>query len=510
MIRVLVVDDEVPFCRALGRMIEELGEGFSVVGEAYDGEEALAMMRQAKPDVVFTDIRMGVMDGLQLLEHIKRSDPDVITVVLSAYPEFHYAQKAMQLQTEDYLVKPVGEEEFSKLLSRLRGKWSQIRERKESAALQALLSGKSATEAPPSLVCSRYALYLVCAGSYCRAVPDPLHPGNVFWEAFDWSLLADKALPDGMRIWATDGLYDNERLIIVGSEAEGDDGLREAERMLQARLRHDRIPITVVALPEMSDIRMLGAAVPAARIALLQHVVFGRSAWVRSGGETAIPATVPGLSEREADLAHSIQSRDRRRFAELLRLWLEQGDKEGWKQHTVERVLAAAAELQKRGLGEAGESLSPHAGIEFAREAVVAHALGYDELFAGASYHFAASYAWDGAQKAAPGYHDSLVADIERFLQASYDRPILLQDLSRQFGLVPNYLSAIFRKGTGLTPGEYLTRLRVDRAKQLMKEQPGLLLKQVAEAVGFQDPLYFSKVFKKTTGFPPSHYLQQH
>lgn len=508
MIRVLVVDDEVPFCRALGRMIEELGESFSVVGEAYDGEEALAMLRLAKPDIVFTDIRMGVMDGLQLLEHIKRIDPDVITVVLSAYPEFHYAQKAMQLQTEDYLVKPVGEEEFAKLLSRLRGKWSQIRQRKESAALQALLSGKSAVEVPSSLVCSRYALYLVCAGSFCRAVPDPLHPGNVFWEAFEWRLLADAALPDGVRIWAADGLYDNERLIIVGSEADGEDGkdgLREAERLLRARLRHDRIPITVVALPKVRDIRMLGAAVPAARIALLRHVVFGQSAWVRSEEEVAIPATVPGLSERDTALAHSIQSRDRPRFAELLRLWLEQGREEGWKQHTVERVLAAAASLLDRGLGEPAQ-----AAEGLAREAVVAHALGYDELFAGASYHFTASYAWDGVQKTPPSYHADLVADIERHLQAGFDRPILLQDLSRQFGLVPNYLSAIFRKGTGLTPGEYLTRLRVDRAKQLMKERPDMLLKQVAEAVGFQDPLYFSKVFKKATGFSPSYFLQQH
>jgi len=99
--------------------------------------------------------------------------------------------------------------------------------------------------------------------------------------------------------------------------------------------------------------------------------------------------------------------------------------------------------------------------------------------------------------------------EVEQFLLDNFNKPISNEMLSRQFGFVPSYLSKIFRKYKGLSPSEFLTHYRVERAKQFMDAKSDLLVRDIAYLVGYTDHHYFSKIFKRETGIWPTEYQRK-
>jgi YesN/AraC family two-component response regulator len=103
----------------------------------------------------------------------------------------------------------------------------------------------------------------------------------------------------------------------------------------------------------------------------------------------------------------------------------------------------------------------------------------------------------------------SRVDQIQRYLSLYYYEEISSETLSARFGFVAPYLSKVFRRQTGMSPTEYLTKLRVEKAKELLETRSGILVRDVAALVGYKDPYYFSKLFKKSTNLWPSQYQEK-
>ena len=107
MMRVFIADDEEIIRDGIRNCIEKEQGRFLFAGEAPDGEMALPMLMEMKPDVLITDIRMPFMDGLELAKVVRRTMPWLRIVFLSGHDEFEYAQKAVSLHADAYLLKPV-------------------------------------------------------------------------------------------------------------------------------------------------------------------------------------------------------------------------------------------------------------------------------------------------------------------------------------------------------------------------------------------------------------------
>jgi Response regulator containing CheY-like receiver domain and AraC-type DNA-binding domain len=115
--RILVVEDEKLLRKNVVKKLESLSDlGIVVAGEAMDGKSAYAMIPEVHPDIILTDIRMPVMDGLELIRNAEQFYPDIIYIILSSYSDFEYARKAISLQVSDYLLKPVKLEELRNAL----------------------------------------------------------------------------------------------------------------------------------------------------------------------------------------------------------------------------------------------------------------------------------------------------------------------------------------------------------------------------------------------------------
>lgn len=119
MYKVFIADDEAWTIVGMKKLIEKSGLPFKVIGEASNGVTTLEEMEKKKPDVLFSDIRMPGLNGLELLEELRQRKIESKVVFISGYADFEYAKKAIELQAYDYLLKPVKQEELNKVLNRI-------------------------------------------------------------------------------------------------------------------------------------------------------------------------------------------------------------------------------------------------------------------------------------------------------------------------------------------------------------------------------------------------------
>ena len=117
--KVLVADDEKLIAQNIARKIEQTNSAFQVVAKAGTGLEALELASQLMPDVVFSDIKMPEMDGIELIGKLEQHDSSILTVIVSGYNDFAYARAALQHRAVDYLLKPINPDDLQQALSKL-------------------------------------------------------------------------------------------------------------------------------------------------------------------------------------------------------------------------------------------------------------------------------------------------------------------------------------------------------------------------------------------------------
>lgn len=117
--KVIVADDEKLIAQNLARKIEQIHPAFEVIAQARNGLEVLELTKDLLPDVIFSDIKMPQMSGLELIRCLHDQYPAVLTVMVSGYNDFEYVRTALKNNATDYLLKPVSNEELKLTLSRL-------------------------------------------------------------------------------------------------------------------------------------------------------------------------------------------------------------------------------------------------------------------------------------------------------------------------------------------------------------------------------------------------------
>ncbi|GKX32259.1 DNA-binding response regulator [Vallitalea longa] len=131
MIKMMIVDDEPLIRKGFTITIDWESYGIVIVGEAANGKEALVKIEKLEPDIIVTDIKMPIMDGIDLSKEITKKYSDIKIIILSGYNEFEYAQQILKTNACDYLLKPVNVEELIKLVIKLKGEIIKHKEKKE-------------------------------------------------------------------------------------------------------------------------------------------------------------------------------------------------------------------------------------------------------------------------------------------------------------------------------------------------------------------------------------------
>ena len=118
MYRILIVDDEPAGLNHVRMILQKKCPQYKIIGSANNGKEALDMIRRDQPDVLITDIRMPVMNGIEFVELVKQEFPSILAVIVSGYSEFEYAKSALKFGVCDYLLKPLVPSDMQKIMKR--------------------------------------------------------------------------------------------------------------------------------------------------------------------------------------------------------------------------------------------------------------------------------------------------------------------------------------------------------------------------------------------------------
>jgi two-component system response regulator YesN len=524
---VLIVDDEVTIRDGLKCKIDWQAQGFEICAEASDGEEALREMERHEPDVVFTDIRMPVMDGLRLLRECAERFPHLKTVVLSGYDDFSYARVAMKYGAKDYLLKPVIRKELIELLERLRKEIDEERLNRR----QGQPSGWNGQTA--HFLREQFLLNLV-KGQEIR------FPAQIREHAARLQL--DRYLADDAKV----------RFLVAEIRHES---------MYDADGRRDDLLFLAFyyLVRELCQEWRRDAFVfhdPARRNML--HLIVGADGNERSAEEWARQTLQPAIrrylkAESVVGIGFAVSGLDslREGFQSSLYAWsqspsgLKSGiitadqaakDDPGFPPETEKRIATLLHNLDLAAFSSCLDGLmKPELSVrglavrflkvlfllesfcrrhELDEPEIDRILLGLpdsvwqlqNEIRMKAVLTDLASRCISRVRRTQATGVAEIVGAIKRYLQENYhSADISLAMLAETFHVNPTYLSEIFKKNTGETYTEYLMNLRINKSMTLLKD-PLLRVVDVSELTGFSNPNYFSIVFKKKTGMSPVEY----
>jgi len=496
MIKVLIAEDEPPIARAISRMVGELSRTFSVSACVSNGVEAIDHMRRDPADVVFTDIRMPVMDGLELLIALRADWPDCQVVILSGHQDFAYSQTAIRLGAFDYLLKPISREKLRDLLERLEDAHARF------LLQEAVGSWRAGGQAPPAgftvakdVTC---ALILAIAGHWPNIADDGLSPGAVFWQTCDPALMIRELSGRTYETIVFTGRAAAERVFILVNTPP-DKALELAENMFVKLTALSALPKTLCVVSGPVEYGDLASAIRAARKQVYMQIGLYRSALLAGPCPEEVPASRAGATAAS-------------RLPELLveALCVRNEKQIG---AAVGQIVDAAitGSVTQTAFEDMLESVIHDRRLDFETKAfreelseTILSAASADVLKVDLTQVFSWHVLGEGKSELR-----GRVEQIEKYLSAHFTEEISSETLSARFGFVPSYLSKVFRRQTGMSPTEYLSRKRMEKAMELLATNPGLLIRDAAAYVGYKDPYYFSKLFKKFTGLWPSQYQEE-
>lgn len=482
MYKVLVAEDEPLINEGIKKMIETLRTDFRVEASAFDGEGAIQCLKEQHFDVVFSDIRMPKMDGIELLKYISENYPQTVTVVLSGYEIFDYAQKALKYQVLEYLLKPITISEMEKLLERVVSQLKKIQETRHERYYHAVFSGVEKKEIEEKQ--DKYRMFLVNLGSYKREEMEDREKEIQDKKEMD-KFFEDKDLE---RCFWFPGRYPSEYIFIeeYGSNIPNAGKVKE----LYDNMRQKGKCITLLESPNMVSLNHLYEEYKILHKRMRVNLIYGKSTYIVEDG---MGDTYTGeCKEQESDICSTcVKTGDEDTVKKYIEKMLNVMCEKSITQDELERKMKGIFHTIIR--TEAFSDITIEQEVQLA----ICTSENYDELLDALSeiVHLIMRKEEKSGNK--------LVDVVRKYLEENYKEKITTKDLSRQFGLVPSYLSMIFRQAQGISPSDYLNNIRIKKAKQFLEETE-LSVKEIAERIGFADQLYFSKVFKKETGETPS------
>lgn len=530
--RFLIVDDERTVHEQLTSLIPWDQLGWQIVGHAYDGEEARRLAEQLMPNIIVTDIRMPMMDGLGLLEWLQQSNHPAKVIVLSGYGDFNYTRTAFKRDAYDYLLKPIKEAELLSVLGRavdeLRQEHQSQSDRiNEKAVLnqglvlmhdelfmQAAVTGQ--LDENELHVRAEQLMIALPEGRYTTIVVKILEADEHIQQRYGGDrhtfLFAARNIIQetvGKQTLVFRNLQKAAEFVVLLSHQERPidwlpsdlDKLRSsAERYLRVRLR-------IGASAPKQRISKLATAYAEAVSALESMRIGGDEAIAIYGQATSVAANqvkpVESWQEVNMLLDMFLGTGALREEALLLdklneafsTAMLAKMSATEWKKAATELLAKLEfagghdeAELQQ--LNEARSGIQ-EVRTEQARQAI--STLLQDRLTKASSV----TRMKNGRQ---------LMEVVKQYIDLNY-RDVTLDDIAQKFYMNKNYFCSLFKNATGESFVEYLTALRMEHSKRLLK-QSELKTYEVADYVGYSDQRYFSQVFRKHTGMKPTEYRQ--
>jgi len=510
---IMIVDDEPFFIKQFKHRIEELSRELrvelNVAAECYDGQEALQRIDAEKPDVVFTDIQMTELNGIELAKAIRAFDEELPVVVVSAYPSFEYVREAIRFNVAEYLLKPVDLQALRSLIEKLLLRTRNKTYRAQRSALLTLLGSPHAPEDDDPAIRAMFAFpayraFMVQNMAIIHDHPVLVPDNDEEDERLRERLTAE--LDEGDHLWSIPLDDGRSQLLATGLSADDRSKLDRLRQAVSLHFSRNGIGPSVSCSEPFRDIRQLGRMVPVLRKALTERTVIGKSQWL----DTTAPEQplVPQFTKVEKKQFERLLIRgDHAGIANLIRQLLHI-----WETDNSPMIIVRFQIKEMIGLLENHERETK--GFKLRNwdariEELLLMARSFPELADSLIAMLAHSFEWE-IEELNNGDLITLFAKIELFIAAHIGQPLSLTQLMDRFHISKTLLCSLFRENSGKSFVEYVTSMRMRKAQELMINFPSMRNKEIAEMVGYADQNYFSRVFAATLGMSPSEYRVRH
>ena len=488
MYKVLLVDDEAPALRYLQSIMTKYFPTFSVAASLPNGKEALEFLKTNRVDLVITDIHMPLVDGLELSKQARALYPDLRIIIVSGYSDFEYAKEAIAASVDDYILKPIDHNQIIETVQSVCQKLSDKRVQQETVLLPMLASGYELDTQLIERVFSNQQFLFAMVRFGNLPVPSIAEPKNitVISHKHEWYALLQ-------------GRDDNEHTIIAkADELTADFGSLLGRYIADSDNEHPTV--TVLYDPHPQPISALPAFIHDTTNAIQHSVVIGKKSIISLPNQSLqeySPVRIENSSIKY--LKYLISGAKHKKIREFFYLLSDQWEQDNTPQIDVSRIIALILDC----------ALADNPILYDKQEELIAevndlyiYAHSYVELV---SSVYAVLFDENYTSQRITSTEDLYECTVA-YIKENYAKPITIQSLSTSIGISQTYISRLFRKHGKTTFNTFLTRCRIDNAIRFIKKHPDTLLRDIAEAVGYEDASYFSRVFRKMTGHTPSEY----
>lgn len=541
MLKIFLAEDEVVVRETIKRMIpwEELG--FELVGEAADGEMALPLLIRQQPDLLITDIKMPFMDGLTLARLAKKEIPGLKVVILSGYDDFNYAKQAIGIGVEDYLLKPITKNALIERLSEIRSRYEHEKTQKEYYEkfqremqayeknssrdfFEALVGGsmdmmevyKRAEKLGLDIVAEAYNVLIFTMN--CDENFSGQRDEYSSWEAESLELLENFFAGHSSAMLFRSNIF-SYGVLLKGQRETIEENTRACVDEIRKILsRQDGRREWFLAVGQSVDrLSQIQKSYHTASRAFSQRYLYDENILYYDEMETM---EHPGGQAETEDNAYLQKVDVNALNPAILQKFLSNGLQEETENFVKDYFYAIGQEPM--------ESLVfRNYVILNVRFSVISFIKGLgcdtnemesadtEEVLAesGKNMESAIAYAKKMISQAieirdqnSGNKNRSILKTAVDFIDSHYmDEEISLNTVANVANVSSNHFSALFSQNMGQTFIEYLTTLRMNKAKELLR-CTGMRSSEIAGEIGYKDAHYFSYLFKKTQGMTPSDY----
>lgn len=501
--QVLIVDDEEIVCRGLSQFVKWAEHGFEVAGTAHSADDALTLAEKLPVDVVFMDIRMPGKNGLELLKILRQEMPAVKCVILSGFSDFSYAQEALRYGASDYLTKPVNLREVETLLDRLCMEFEE--EQKEmqihTHRMEALLLSAAKGYADTDVSQYNFPVLNRWYGLSMSLLNRELSETEITVKKEQMTVQISSILPSAIIL--SDDVFSLFCILPCSSDTEFDSFLAILEQLgtdfsawgLGASKSKVGLSEIHTAYEEAARALRYRRAGVKGRVILYQNIeaLFSQAA-----------ASVPESLSSLLCLLHDPDTRNQsfEQFSETLSSLLAQNLTLTQYQTVCIRYLVELnGYLQEQNFSR--EDLHIRLNDTLGRLLLCCDYISSTACMT--DYMNWLISLLDQFDEQQPG--KGVIREIQLYIRQHYQENITLNSLAERFFLHPNYLSRLFKEKTGKNFVEYTTEIRIEHVKELLKNSD-LKIVEICAMTGYDNPRYFSKVFKQITGMTPREYRE--
>lgn len=512
MVKVLVVDDEYFAREGMKRTIDWDTLGCTLCGEADNGVVGVELARNLKPDIIITDIKMPGMDGIEMANTIKEFLPDCKFIIITGYDEFEYAQRAIRLKAVDFILKPIDDKE---LLNGVLNASEMVRNSKlqRDAIIEKLLldcmRGKFLDRLSMLEVLKNNNIAfesVIIANMENDDYESIIEAGNQEKIYTQNRMIRDivyKIFND--EIYVVECHQDKLALVIDGNKIGFIEKLNEKICLLKDEIRKRANITLTVGISNVNEIGSITKAYNESKEALKYKLYVGKDKIinykdvVKESREYEV-----GFKKYKTDIILSLKAKDKRNVElKLKQLYFEKlkaykAEETTIRQISIELVLAGINIIKDYNIvleGAFGEAFNVY------KKAAKLNTI--DELYTMVYSCFIKMI--DELKELTIEAEESGLDKAVKYINENFSKEISLSDVAKHSYLSESYLSRRMKKVLGIGFAEYITKLRIEKSLELLKN-PNAKIMDVAIKVGYQDYRYFSQIFKKYTGYSPSEF----